>query len=102
MKIFKKKDEMELEIQHKSNMFSLVFLEITLIILMLVEAIRDKEWTIYLYLICCSSIVNFIARQFYRKKLGDEGWKSDVIFFIILFVCLVLVSFVIPFILIEK
>ena len=102
MKLFKKMDEMELEIQHKSNRFALAFLQIVLGILMLVNSIRGKEWLIYLYLICGSNIVAFITKQFYRKKLGDEGWKGDITFFIILFICLILVSLVIPLILIEK
>lgn len=104
MKLFKitKADEMELEIVNKSNRIGHLFITIALCIIMLIRVFKGEDWYLPLYLICGQNIIIYLAKQFYRKQLGDDGWKKDLFQFLIIAVMLILAVLIIPLFMIRQ
>ena len=102
MNFFKKADEMELEIANKSNRIGHLFITIALCIIVFIRIFKGEEYQLPLYLVCAHNIIIYLARQFYRNKLGDDGWKKDIFLFLIILVVLILAVLIIPLFMIVQ
>lgn len=83
MKLFRKLDEMELEIKHKGNLAGLVFLNLAMIALIIKGSICNKDVDIFVELIIGELLVVFFAKLVHRKNYGDDGWKKSLEYFVI-------------------
>lgn len=96
MKLFRKLDEMELEIKHKGNMAGLIFLNLAMLALIIKGIICGQDVDIYVELIIGELLVVFFAKLIHRRNYGDDGWKKSLQYFVIgvimLFVILVVLS----------
>lgn len=85
MKLFKKLDEMELEIRRKGDLAGLTFLNLALIALMLNSIVKKENWCVFAGLLIGKGLVVFVSRVLHRRNYGDEGWKKEVVRFSICF-----------------
>ncbi len=85
MKLFKKIDEMELEIRRKGDLAGLTFLNLALIALILNSIVKKENWCVFAGLLIGEELVVFVSRVLHRKNYGDEGWKKEVVRFSICF-----------------
>lgn len=84
MKLFRKLDEMELEIKHKGNMAGLIFLNLALIALIIKGIIcNNSNIDPYIELLIGELLVVFFAKLIHRKNYGDDGWKKSLVYFIV-------------------
>lgn len=98
MKLFKKLDEMELEIRRKGDLAGLTFLNLALIALMLNSIVKKESWCVFAGLIIGEGLVVFISRVLHRRNYGDEGWKKEVVRFSVCFsvVIAVILAVIVP------
>lgn len=104
MKLFKKLDEMELEIRRKGDLAGLTFLNLALIALMLNSIVKKENWCVFAGLLIGEGLVVFVSRVLHRKNYGDEGWKKEVVRFSICFfvVIAVVLSVTVPSLTCQK
>ena len=92
MKLFKKIDEMELEIRRKGDLAGLTFLNLALIALILNSIVKKENWCVFAGLLIGEELVVFVSRVLHRKNYGDEGWKKEVVRFSICFFVVIAVD----------
>lgn len=86
------RDEMEQSILIKSENLAHRFMTITLSMWVLIGLFLKKSVVLPGYILLAQLFVRFIAEQIYKKEVGDERWKRNVIIF---FVSIVIIIFVV-------
>ena len=86
--LFRKKDEMDLDIQKKSVFVSYYLTQLLLIIWIIISVFMKKNCIIPLYIFMVQFIIRFFVELVYKRLYKDDRIKRRII----MFICILIVS----------
>lgn len=91
-------DEMEQAIVQKSAMCAYQFILIILSIWIIVGLFLKVSVVIPGYILIGQFVVRFAAEQIYKREVGDERWKHNIVFCLIGMAVIMFIALLIPFV----
>lgn len=98
----KNRDEMEQSILIKSENLAYRFMTIALGMWVLIGLFLKKSVVVPGYILLAQLFIRFSAEQIYKKEVGDERWKRNVIIFLVSIVIIIFVAMLGATILVAK